>query len=103
MVMIVTVLVLVIVVIAVLVMVMVMAVVVMMVVVVVAIMFLAAFDIFQLQVNHVLLTTTAIAVTDYLIAVQILVTEPVTAKRLGCQIVPRLDRFYGAVLASVCR
>lgn len=57
-----------------------MAVIVVMVMVVV---FSAAFDVLQLQVHHVLPTATATPVTDDLVPVQVLVTEPVAAERLG--------------------
>lgn len=72
----------------------------------VAVVFLAAaLDVFQLQIHHVLLSATATApATDAvgdLIAVQVLVPEPVAAERLGGQVVPRLDRLDGAVIASV--
>lgn len=98
------------------VMVMVAVVVVLMMVMVVTV-FLAAFHVLQLQVNHVLLSAAAAAVVVVtaaaavvaaavvgdLIAVQVLVTESVTTERLGGQVVPRLDRFHGTVLAPVRR
>jgi len=60
---------------------------VMMVVMVAAVVFLSALDVLQLQVHHVMLSRTraasAGAVVDDLVAVQILVTEPVTTERLG--------------------
>lgn len=68
--------------------------------VVAAVMFLATLDVFQLQIDHVLLSA---AVGDLQVAVQVLVTEPVTAERLGGQIVPRLDRLDGAIIAAVSR
>lgn len=57
------------------------------------------FDVFQLQVNHVLLSP-AVADGNLLVAVQVLVTEPVTAKRLGRQVVPRFHRFHGGETAA---
>lgn len=48
-------------------------------------------------------TAAAVVVVDDLVAVQILVTEPVTAERLGGQVVPRLNGFDGAVVPTVRR
>lgn len=71
-------------------------------VMVMTMMFLPAgiFHVLQLQVHHVLLLPGA-AVVGNLVAVQVLVTEPVTAERFGGQVVPRLDRFDYAVLAPI--
>lgn len=78
-----------------------------MVVMMTAVMFLSALDVLQLQVHHVMLSGTtaaaAVVVVDDLVAVQILVTEPVTAERLGGQVVPRLDGLDGAVVPTVRR
>lgn len=71
-----------------------------------AVMFLSALDVLQLQVHHVMLsgtTAAAVVVVHDLVAVQILVTEPVTAERLGGQVVPRLYGFDGAVVPTVRR
>lgn len=67
-----------------------------------AVMFLSALDVLQLQVHHVMLAAVVVVVDD-LVAVQILVTEPVTAERLGGQVVPRLYGFDGAVVPTVRR
>lgn len=79
----------------------------MVMVMMVTVLFLATgLDVFQLQVNHMLSTTTAattVVIHRVVIAVQVLVTETVTAERLGGQVVPRLDRFYGAVVTPVRR
>jgi len=81
--------------------------VVVMVVMVTAVVFLSTLDVLQLQVHHVMLSGTgaasARAVVDDLVAIQILVAEPVTTKRLGGQVVPRLDRLDGAVVTPVRR
>jgi len=78
-----------------------------MVVMVTTVVFLSALDVLQLQVHHVMLSGTGAAsagtVVGDLVAVQILVAEPVTTKRLGGQVVPRLDRFDGAVVTPVRR
>lgn len=64
----------------------------------VMVMFLeAALDIFQLKIDHVLLTATV----GQLVAVQVLITEPVAAERFCGQVVPRLDRFHGGVASVV--
>lgn len=93
------------------VMVMMVLVVLMMVMVVTMTMFLATFDVLQLQIYHVLLSATTVVivggvvvvVVDDLITVQVLVAKSVTAKCFGGQVVPRFYRFHGAVLASVRR
>lgn len=81
--------------------------VVVMVVVVTAVVFLSTLDVLQLQIHHVMLSGTgaasAGAVVDDLVAIQILIAEPVTTKRLGGQVVPRLDRLDGAVVTPVRR
>lgn len=72
-----------------------------MVVMVATMMFLPTLDVLQLQVDHVMLWRGAAIIYRLQVTVQILVTEPVTAKRLGGQVVPRLDRLYGTVVAPV--
>jgi len=81
--------------------------VVVMVVMVTTVVFLSTLDVLQLQVHHMMLSgigaaSTSTVVGD-LVAVQILVAEPVTTKRLGGQVVPRLDRLDGAVVTPVRR
>jgi len=79
-----------------------------MVVMVAAVVFLSTLDVLQLQVHHVMLsgtiaTAAAVVVVGDLVAIQILVAEPVAAERLGGQVVPRLDGFDGAVVTPVRR
>jgi len=77
-------------------------VVVVMVMVTAVVLVATASDVFQLQVNRVLLPGTADAVVGRdLVAVQVLVAEPVAAERLGRQVVPGLDGFHGGAVPPV--